>query len=300
MSAPAAIRYVDRATGEERSERVFGETGLRRLYGNALGRVLAHHVVSHPIVSALYAHKKARDRDVRGFVDAYDVDAAAAEFGVDAYRNVASFFERRLRDGARPIDATAHHMVSPVDGRVLAIDCASAHALPVKGHALDKRALVAGAVAADVVDALDAALVFRLAPADYHRVHLPCGGGLSAPVWRGARLHSVHPIALAGGAPSFGNKRSVSVLTSPVFGTVIVVLVGAMLVGTITHTHGPGPCVKGDELGLFSFGGSTVVLLCDRKKVAVDDDLWATSARGLETLVRMGTRVAASPTPRAV
>ncbi len=296
MPAPAAIRYVDRATGEERSERVFGETGLRRLYGNPVGRVLAHHVVSHPIVSALYARKKARDKNVGAFVSAYDVDVDAAEFAVDAYDNVAAFFERRLRAGARPIDTTAHHLVSPVDGRVLAIDCANAHALPVKGHALDKRALVAGAVAADVVDALDAALVFRLAPADYHRVHVPCDGVLSAPVWRGARLHSVHPIALAGGAPSFLNKRSIAVLTSPVFGTVVVVLVGALLVGTITHTHAPGACAKGDELGLFSFGGSTVVLLCDRTKVAVDDDLWATSARGTETFVRLGTRVAAHPT----
>jgi phosphatidylserine decarboxylase len=46
------------------------------------------------------------------------------------------------------------------------------------------------------------------------------------------------------------------------FGNVIVVAVGATIVGSIRHTAPVGSTVaKGDELGYFAFGGSTVLTL---------------------------------------
>jgi hypothetical protein len=46
------------------------------------------------------------------------------------------------------------------------------------------------------------------------------------------------------------------------FGNVIVVAVGATIVGSIIHTVPEGASVsKGDELGYFAFGGSTVLTL---------------------------------------
>ena len=46
------------------------------------------------------------------------------------------------------------------------------------------------------------------------------------------------------------------------FGTVMVVAVGATVVGSILFTKGVGATVsKGEELGYFAFGGSTVLTL---------------------------------------
>jgi phosphatidylserine decarboxylase len=49
---------------------------------------------------------------------------------------------------------------------------------------------------------------------------------------------------------------------------------------------------RGDEKSLFAFGGSTLVLLAEPGRVVFDADLLEHSARGLETRVRLGTRIA--------
>jgi len=54
-------------------------------------------------------------------------------------------------------------------------------------------------------------------------------------------------------------------------------------------------CLRGDELGYFAFGGSTVILLFEPGKVVWDADLLANSARPLESFIRMGTAIGMSP-----
>lgn len=48
----------------------------------------------------------------------------------------------------------------------------------------------------------------------------------------------------------------------------------------------------GQELGLFAYGGSTVVTLFQRGAVEFDKDLKARSRTGVETLVHLGTSLA--------
>ena len=48
---------------------------------------------------------------------------------------------------------------------------------------------------------------------------------------------------------------------------------------------------RGAEKGVFAFGGSTVVLLFEHDRVAVDHDILAHSQQGIETLVRYGEAI---------
>lgn len=48
---------------------------------------------------------------------------------------------------------------------------------------------------------------------------------------------------------------------------------------------------RGDELGMFAFGGSTVVLLLQPGVLQLDPDLLRRSAASLETLIRVKERV---------
>ena len=48
---------------------------------------------------------------------------------------------------------------------------------------------------------------------------------------------------------------------------------------------------KGQEKGYFHFGGSTVILLPEHGRVIPDRDLIDATAQGLETLVKVGTRI---------
>lgn len=295
MIAASTTLVVDRASGALVEERVFGATALGRIYGPGPAGALLRWLVPRPALNALYGRWQRRPSSrarIARFVSELAIDASEAERPLEAYPSLDAFFARRLRAGARPIDHTADTLCSPADGRALAF--ADVHGtVPVKGHAVDVEELVG----APLPFARAAVLVVRLAPADYHRFHAPCAGTLSAPRTLGGLLHSVHPIALAAGAPSFANRRQVSSLTETVVGTVVLVEVGALVVGEIERTRAPGPVAKGDELGTFHFGGSTVVLVADAARVALDDDLLEHSARGQETLVRMGTRIGAHVAP---
>lgn len=291
MPARAPLMVVDRRTGALVEERVFGAEALARIYGTGLRAWLLQRVMPQPVVSALYGRLQRTNRSQRKvarFVQDLGIDAVEASRPLGDYRTLDDFFTRRLRDGARPVDAAADVLVSPADGRALAFLGAD-DMLPIKGRAVSLASLLGERLPFERA----AVLIVRLAPADYHRFHAPCDGVMSAPRALGGLLHSVHPIALAAGAPSFENRRQVSRLQSERFGALFLVEVGALLVGEIERTRAPGQVAKGDELGMFHFGGSTVVVVADGARLALDADLLGNSARGLETRVRMGERVAA-------
>jgi phosphatidylserine decarboxylase len=88
------------------------------------------------------------------------------------------------------------------------------------------------------------------------------------------------------------NKRVLTLIESPVFGTVAMFEVGATNVGSIQQTHIPGrAAVKGEEKGLFAFGGSCVITVFQRDCIRFDDDLVASSAGHTEVYARMGDRL---------
>ena len=70
-------------------------------------------------------------------------------------------------------------------------------------------------------------------------------------------------------------------------GRVMVICVGAMMVGSTVITRQPGEKVsRGEELGYFKFGGSTLLVLFEDSVISFDSDLVENSRGPLETLVR--------------
>lgn len=290
MSGVTHVR--DRRSGAVFAEKVFGGDTLAFLYGKH-GRWLTDRVLSGHAANRVYGWLKRHPRskrEIAHFVDSLGIDASEAELPLDAYGSLDEFFCRKLRPGVRPIDPSPDHLVSPADARVLVVPRLTGQTLPVKGTNITVAELVDDAALAERYRG-GAALIARLAPADYHRFHFPDDGVASAAHEVAGRLHSVHPIALAAGAPSLQNHRSVTVLESAGFGPLVMVEVGALLVGTIVQTYRPGRVRRGDEKGTFRFGGSTVVLLAAPGRLLLDGDLVSASEAGLETLVRVGERI---------
>ncbi len=87
------------------------------------------------------------------------------------------------------------------------------------------------------------------------------------------------------------NTREYSLLKSRHFKTVVMMEVGALMVGRITNYHGACPVKRGQEKGRFEFGGSTVVLLFQDGAVSIDDRLIHNTEKGYETIVKMGERI---------
>ena len=289
-----AIRYRDRPSGEVVAEPVVAEGALRFLYGNPLGRALVWLLLKRPIVSRWYGWLQSRPRSRRkipAFVARLGVDAREADRPLADYQSLNDFFTRRLRPECRPINTDPNALVSPVDGRTLILPNLDPSApLRIKNSQVRLAALLQCDKAAAPY-AGGTAIVFRLAPADYHRFHFPDSGSASPSREVGHGLHSVHTIALLGGAPCFLNQRMISYLDSPTLGRLAIIEVGAMLVGGIRQTYTPGPVIRGSEKGFFCFGASTVIILIEPNRVRMDDDLLRDSAAGLETLVKVGSRI---------
>jgi len=132
--------------------------------------------------------------------------------------------------------------------------------------------------------------IFRLAPQDYHRYHSPCNGVLGTPAEIPGTLYTVNPMAIR--EPEVDvytdNKRVIWTIQSEEFGTVTMVIIGAMMVGSIILTAKEGQKInRGDEVGYFAFGGSTVVCLFEKGAVEFDADLQENAKKPLETLVKV-------------
>ena len=73
---------------------------------------------------------------------------------------------------------------------------------------------------------------------------------------------------------------------------IAMVTIGAMFVGKIIQTFIPNKTYKkGDEMGYFAFGGSTVVLLFKKGVLKIDQKFVDHSRQNIETVVKMGERV---------
>jgi phosphatidylserine decarboxylase len=66
------------------------------------------------------------------------------------------------------------------------------------------------------------------------------------------------------------------------------------MVGSIVQTHTGNVVKKGEEKGYFKFGGSTVVLLFEKNKIRIDEDLLINTTKGYETAIREGERIGVS------
>ena len=212
---------------------------------------------------------------------------------MEHYDSFNSFFARRLKTGARPVDMDEKVLTSPADGKIIIhTGLKPDDPIPVKGAKRSMKELCK----CDTLSNSLAVAVIRLAPVDYHRYHFPCDCRMANDVQIvPGKYHSVNPVALLRHPDLFvENTRHIAVLESPVFGEFRMIEVAAFGVGSIIQSIGAGDYAKADEKGYFKFGGSTVVLVFDDEKVRFDDDLLKASAEGMEVLVRCGSRIAAA------
>ncbi len=298
------IRYFHRAKQVVETERVYGEGWLRWTYGNPLGRLSLEVLVKRWLASAYYGWRmnmRASANKVLPFIVEYDLDVDEFAKSQFTFKSFNDFFYRALKPGARPVaedhsassDQVDRVAVLPADGRHLALQNVDAAAgFYVKGQRFDLTAFLGDAELAREFDG-GSMLISRLCPVDYHRFHFPVAGTPGEPRLINGFLYSVSPIALRRKLDYlWQNKRMVTLVESPVFGQVAVCEIGATMVGSIFQSFLPGRAVaKGEEKGLFKFGGSCVVTLFQPGKIKFDADLVRHGSEGLEVYARMGERL---------
>ncbi|MEK0163385.1 MULTISPECIES: archaetidylserine decarboxylase [unclassified Phaeobacter] len=288
------ILVVDRDTGDTFEEVVLGEKWIRWAYQNAsakpVEKLLFRSALISRLMGAWFDSSLSRGK-IQTVVDDLAIDMSEATEPTENYATFNAFFARHLRPEARPYSDDPSEIVSPADGRVLVFpELAEDVFVPVKGHPMSVRTMLPGISDRFVGGAL---AIVRLCPADYHRYHFPAAGRITAAQDIPGALHSVNPIALGAGPDVFGeNKRSWTLIDTDTIGSYAFVEVGAFGVGSIVNTRTSGAVQKMDEKGYFKFGGSTVVVVFEPGRVQFSDDLVTNSARGRETLVKVGQPLA--------
>lgn len=297
-SAAAPIRYFHRAKRSIETEVVYGEKYLRWTYETSLGRFALDAAVKRAALSRYYGWKMSRPDSVRRilpFIIDYGLNVDEFAKSPFVFKSFNDFFYRALKPGARPIAEPADERLAvlPADGRHLAFQNVDAAAgFYAKGQRFDLASFLGDAELARSF-AGGSLLISRLCPVDYHRFHFPVAGTPGDTRLINGWLYSVSPIALRRNlAYLWENKRAVTLVDSPVFGRVAVCEIGATMVGSIFQTYVNGRAVaKGDEKGLFKFGGSCVVTIFQPGRIRFDADLVEQTANGLETYALMGERL---------
>lgn len=178
------------------------------------------------------------------------------------FRNFNEFFYRKLKPHARPCSAPEipEIVTSPADSRTVVFNrMEDAQRIWVKGREFSVERLLSSAYPQDAKRYHNGALgIFRLAPQDYHRFHIPVDGVMGEPKLIDGEYYTVNPMAIRSALDVYGeNIRVVVPIDSERHGRVMVICVGAMMVGSTIITRKTGEHVKrAEELGYFKFGKS--------------------------------------------
>ncbi len=291
----ARIIVYDRDLKSEIEEKIEAGWGVKLLYtipGNRpclLRKTLCSTSLFSKLMGKIVSSRRSKQK-IEPFIAKHKLDKS--EFLKDSFDSFNDFFIRKLKKEARPIAAAP--VIMPADGRYLAYENFQAtKQIIAKDSKFSLLELLGGDEKLAQTYLEGSVLIARLAPPDYHRFHFPVEGVPSAPIAMKGTFHSVNPIALKRNIRYLTqNKRSLVTIQTPNLGLVTCVAVGALFVGAIHYTYIPNQKVeKGEEMGYFSFGGSTLIVLFEPGRIQIGPDLLANTQKGIETFCKMGSSV---------
>ena len=263
---------------------------LRFLYGTKCGSVILKLLIRKPVsdfvgwimqrrISALWIGRFLRNSHID-----------MSQYENRRFTSFNDFFTRKIRPGCRPVDMEPTHLTSPCDCKLTVYPINKDSAFFIKGGRYTPEQLLRSKELAEAY-AGGILLVFRLTVDDYHRYCYPDSGVKEENVHIKGKYYTVNPIAFRKHAVFKENTREYTVLHSDNFGDLIMMEVGATLVGRISNLHGARRVSRGEEKGHFDFGGSTIVVLVKPGMLRVDEDILRNNSEGCETVVKFGERI---------
>jgi phosphatidylserine decarboxylase len=190
----------------------------------------------------------------------YQINETEMEKPLHEYNSLYELFTRKLKSEVRTIVQEPTAVISPVDATIQ--DCGTVspdRSIIVKGKDYSISEMLGGT---DKVQKYinGTYLIFYLSPKDYHRIHSPISGKIVRQWKIGSKSYPVNHFGLKyGKRPLSKNYRMITEIDYDGV-TIAMVKVGAMFINSIELLTTEMELKKGEEMALFSFG-STVVLL---------------------------------------
>ena len=292
MAEKQLVTFFNRYSQKMETEAIYGESYLKFIYGNPLGKLALWAAVKRSLFSKWYGSRMSAQssaKKISPFISDYNLDSSQFVDSLENFKSFNDFFSRKLKSSSRPIHGTDDQLIFPADGRHIVVnDLSREQAIWAKGQSFNLKKLLGSAERAERYKH-GSVLISRLCPTDYHRFHFPCSGIISESELMNGYLYSVNPIALMRNISYlWQNKRSITELNSDTFGKLCLLEVGATCVGGIIQTYDQGNVRKGQEKGYFRFGGSMTMIFLEPGVVTFSDDLLEQSKNGIELYALMG------------
>ena len=263
------------------------DKSLTFLYKNIFGRIILK-VITLPFVSAIvgkYMSSSLSKGRIEKFITQNNINMD--EYEKADYKSFNEFFTRKIKAEKRPFPTDRSLFFSPCDGKLSAYKIKDNTVLPVKGSYYTINHLLCNSRLAKKYKE-GYCLVFRLAVDDYHRYAFVDDRIQEKSVKIKGILHTVQPIALNKYPVFVQNSREYAMMHTENFGDIVQVEVGALMVGKIKNHISSGKIERCKEKGMFLFGGSTIILLCDKDAVEIDKTFFTNTENNKETIVKMG------------
>ncbi len=219
---------------------------------------------------------------VQWFVRRYQVDMSeACVSDPQQYRTFNEFFTRALKDGARPIAGDDDTLACPADGAISQLGPITGDTLlQAKGRDFSLTALLGGDATMAEQFRDGSFVTVYLSPRDYHRVHMPLAGTLTRMIHVPGKLFSVNQVTAEHVDSLFARNERVVCCFDTAQGPMALVLVGAMIVGSVDTVWAGQVCPgrarssdidyrdhvppvqisRGDEMGRFKLGSTVIAV----------------------------------------
>lgn len=253
---------------------------------------------------------------MRWFAKHYKINLEESEIPEKGFANIHELFIRKLKPGARIIEDNAE-VVSPVDGVLTAFGMLAnenPEYMQAKGKFYSLESLLRSKELAQRFTGGIWATIY-LAPYNYHRIHCPASGNVTAAYYCPGKLWPVNAGSVEKIEGLFSiNERLITQISTYGGGEILMVKVGATNVGRIaveykkdwlTNSMPPPasrkalftkweaeqayPYTKGQEIARFEMG-STVILVCNRAVHKRTNHLFA-ELEGKKVLMGQGLMV---------
>ncbi|ADD79943.1 phosphatidylserine decarboxylase [Candidatus Riesia pediculicola USDA] len=230
------------------------------------------------------------------FIKLYKIDLRDLKYkNLSHYKTFNDFFARKLNDDARKIGKNDLHLSSPSDGTISALGTIlqrSNHCqmICVKKKLYDLKLLILQDKYLKESCSYGSFITIYLSPGEYHRVHTISKCLLKKLIYVPGELFSVNPKRSSEIFDVFIKNERMIFFFETDFGKVLLILVGSILVGGI-ETRWNGELQKsennsvwtfenqsiflkkGEEIGYFKLGGSTVICIFEKNKFVLNQYL---------------------------
>jgi phosphatidylserine decarboxylase len=292
-------QYVERDTGQIRTERLYQDRLVRWLYSGVRERApWVFRALTSRRVSRLFGWLNydtvlgTQLTGSRGFLEDLQIDLGECLDPRQVLDTVRKVFQRRIRyEEFRPLPGDPRAIVSPSDARCLVGSLAETSQLFIKEKLFAMGELLGGRD--DWLGPLRHAdfAILRLTPDKYHYNHAPVSGIVRDFYEVGGTYHSCNPAAIVEMVTPYSkNKRVVTIIDTDVpdgsgVGLAAMIEVVALMIGQIEQCYSdqgyddPRPVQagmflrRGQPKSLFCPGSSTVIVLLEPGRVRFADDL---------------------------